>query len=172
MKNLMSKRAPIRWTFAGLFCLFIIGCTSIRDVSQDKGYLGSSEIGAIYRLRLPVYNYDTNTGRIFFNHNPVAPGFWLLPEKSEAWVNMPSFSDYKKSSGPAGITGIVQAGSSIQLTKIIYYNYFEGSTSFYEYVFCEGAFKGRRVCGNELMEAVAGNRLHRLPNRVFLERIK
>lgn len=160
---------PMLWAVAVL-CLYTTGCTSTRDVSRDKSYLGGAEIGAVYRLRFPVFCYDTNSGRFFFDPNPVAPGLWLLPEKSRSWEELPSLSEYKKTGKPYAIRGVVEAGTSIQLTRITYYNYFEGETSYYEFIFLNGPFKGRRVCANKLM--VERTRLQRVLNETFLKRVR
>jgi hypothetical protein len=161
------------WAFSLFACLYVTGCTSTRDVSHDKSYLGSSAIGQTYRLRFPVNYYDFNTGRLPFDHYPVVPGYWLLLEESQAAEDTKSFSYFVEIEHPdKGIRGVVEAGTSLSLNKIIYHNYFEGETSYYVFLIGDGQFKGRQVCGNELMQQTSPtNSLRLVPNTKYLEQV-
>jgi len=149
--------------------LAVCGCTECKDVSKNTSFLGQMKVGELYIIQNSVFAFDFNTGRMFFDKYPCAPGYWLLPPnflRRGEMMSTPSIEEWAPSMKKEGLMGIVPAGTNITFEKVIYHNYFENDTAYYVFQVNEGSFKGRRFCLNKIM-LEGNNRPYRIPDPRF-----
>lgn len=112
-------------------------------------------IGAKYVLQRDVFVWDANSGRPFFDPYVCTPALWLVrPGQHSGWAGyspLPSVGDYSQTHQPGAIRGVVNAGSMVAFTQIIYHNYFEGDTAYYVFTVLDGPYRKQSMCLNELM---------------------
>jgi hypothetical protein len=127
-------------------------------------------VGQTFVLTRDVFVIDTNDGRLFFDPVFCTPGLWVdVPGRgSILWGSpLPTVEEWDRTHNPHEIRGVIRAGAVVSLDKIIYDAHIEDDDSYYVFDVVDGAFRGRPVCFNLLMEPRSPepkSRLYRVPN--------